>query len=338
MVKIVLLTDGKPGHETQSIGITKLLNKAQNFEIIKIRINKPKKIVQQIFKRFYHMLSKEWMLSFFLTPEALKSLNETSDIFYIISAGGDTLLPNALLKLELMHQSRAVKNIIATSLRGMPPSAYDLVFTIDEAKQNCSPYVYYPVAPNKLISFNLEGEKNLAKKKLQLSLAQECISILIGADTSEVKIGRVLDWVQMIKKLSKKYSDKVFFVTTSRRTSHDFEYALKNNLNLMNVILLIYNEEEKISIQDLIYASDTIICSPDSTSMVSEVLVAEKNLIIASFNSTQLNESFEGYYFNLSSFLNIVNFDNEDVNIIANKDVNVKHSEEMRKKIKKALN
>ncbi|UUS61301.1 MULTISPECIES: ELM1/GtrOC1 family putative glycosyltransferase [unclassified Acinetobacter] len=303
MVKIVLLTDGKPGHETQSIGIAKLLNKAQNFEIIKITINKPKKIVQQIFKRFYNMLSKEWMLSFFLTPEALKTLNETSDLFYIVSAGGDTLLANALLKKILINSNPSLKNIIATSLRGMPESAYDVVFTTDPNKENQAPYLFYPIAPNKMVSFNLKQDEINAKNKLGLNLDQSIVSILLGADTADVKIGSGSNWLNLIKNLALQNMTQKYFVCTSRRTPELLQQELKQELSLPNVKLILFGQEQGITIQDLIFSARSIICSPDSTSMLSEAIIANKNVIVPLFQNTKLSQNFQSYYRKMNPYV-----------------------------------
>lgn len=303
---ILILTDGRPGHETQSIGIAKILNDDQSYEIQFLKIQQPSKFFKQVCKKAYSWLPKFWMLKHFISTEQVQHLSTEQNVQYIVSAGGDTLLPNALLKFELTHQNRLVKNIIATSLRGMPPSAYDLVFTIDEAKQYCPPYVYYPVAPNKLISFNLKQDIAQARNSLKINVnSSHCWSVLIGADTVDVKIGVAEHWITMIQDIHGQAPNDQIFITTSRRTSPAFEAKLKALADQPNTHLILVGEGNQTPIQDLIYAADYILCSPDSTSMVSECVMAEKKLIVPRFSDTNLSQQFVDYYEKIKEFVDL---------------------------------
>ena len=101
---ILILTDGRPGHETQSIGISKLLNRETSYEIQFLKIQQPSKLVKELFKKVYSWLPKSWMLKHFFLAEQIQKLSALSNIKFIVSAGGDTLLPNALLKYILQYQ------------------------------------------------------------------------------------------------------------------------------------------------------------------------------------------------------------------------------------------
>ena len=300
---ILILTDGRPGHETQSIGISKLLNREKSYEIQFLKIQQPSKLVKELFKKVYSWLPKSWMLKHFFLAEQIQKLSALSNIKFIVSAGGDTLLPNALLKYVLQYQNKKVKNIIATSLRGMPSSAFDMVFTIDESKKNISPYIYYPIAPNKLISFNLNQDIENARKVLNLNSNLHCWTILIGADTADVKIGCVEHWVEMLKKISTNYPSDRIIVVTSRRTPKTFEQGLKSLIQQSNVQLVLVGEGDQTPIQDLIYAADYVMCSPDSTSMVSESLMAEKKLLVPLFIDSNLSTEFINYYEKIKEFV-----------------------------------
>ncbi len=297
LTTILILTDGRPGHETQSTGIATILNKEENYRVEYLNIQHPKKWLKQFFKMAFSLLPKQWMLNSFISAEQLSHLVATKKIQYILSAGGDTLLPNALLKMYLAEQGIKAKNIIATSLRGMPPKAYDIVFTIDENKKNQSPYLYYPIAPNKLLSFNLEEEQGKARQLLTISKDLNVWSILIGATTQDVNIGPVTEWIGAIQNLVTAYPDDIFFICTSRRTPVEFEKALRSELqNISKVKLILFGEGNLTSVADIMHASNIIICSPDSTSMVSESLMLEKPVFIAQLLSTTMNEGFKEYY------------------------------------------
>lgn len=331
---ILILTDGRPGHETQSIGIAKILNYDQSYEIHFLKIRQPSKFFKQICKKAYSWLPKFWMLKHFISDEQVQYLSTEQNVQYIVSAGGDTLLPNALLKTVLSKKYSNLKNLIATSLRGMPESAYDVVFTIDQAKENQKPYVFYPIAPNKMITFDLEQSKKSARNNLLVSDDQCCITILIGADTKEVKIGLSDEWVDFISNLSITYPNYIFYISTSRRTLEDFEKKLTLNLSYENIKLVLFSDKELVPIQEMIYAADVVICSPDSTSMVSESIISRKKVIVPIFKTTLMNKEFEQYYRGIQSYVKLAEADQSILQKIENiEGEEHDHVQELSKKI-----
>ncbi|WP_174493299.1 ELM1/GtrOC1 family putative glycosyltransferase [Acinetobacter sp. Marseille-Q1623] len=293
---ILAITDGRPGHETQTQGICTILNRDQKYLVEYIKIKTISKFKKKILMWGFKFFSKSWMLGQIFDLDEFEDMDIDS-IEYIVSAGGDTLLANALLKVYLSSVDVPAKNIIATSLRGMPASAFDAVFTIDENKAGRSPFIYYPIAPNKLLSFNLDKDEQGARQKLNLKSGTGVWSVLIGADSHDVSIGSVEDWIIMLENLAQNFSADEFFISTSRRTPKLFEQALKNVLKqYKNVHLILVGEGDKTPVKDLMYAANIIICSPDSTSMVSESLMLQKPVLIAHFASTRLNSEFEKYY------------------------------------------
>ena len=47
---ILALTDGKPGHETQTQGMVQLLNQQKNYQVEWIQLNLPKKWLYRVLK------------------------------------------------------------------------------------------------------------------------------------------------------------------------------------------------------------------------------------------------------------------------------------------------
>ncbi|MCH4243109.1 ELM1/GtrOC1 family putative glycosyltransferase [Acinetobacter gerneri] len=294
--QIIILTDGRSGHETQSLGITTILNKDQVFDVKFIKIKEISKFKKIIFKFALNLFPKEWLLGQLFDVEQFGHL-DIDQIAYIVSAGGDTLLPNAVLKSYLVSVGVHVKNVIATSLRGMPESAFDVVFTIDKTKLEKKPYIYYPIAPNKLLSFDLATDEKLARERLGLDQNIGVWCVLIGANSHDVSIGSVEEWIIMLEKLAQQFAADIFYVSTSRRTPKNFEQSLKNVLKqYKNIHLILVGEGDKTPIKDLMYAANMLICSPDSTSMVSESLMLGKPLFIAKFDSTDMNDEFKLFY------------------------------------------
>lgn len=293
---ILTLTDGRAGHETQTKGLCTILNADQEYRVEQVKVKTISKLKNSILKWGYNYFSKEWMLGQLIDLNQFEDI-DIDDIRYIVSAGGDTLLANAVLKSYLNSLDIPVQNVIATSLRRMCENAYDIVFTIDANKEGQTPYIYYPIAPNKMLSFNLPEEEQESRKKLSLSHTQGVWTILIGASTAEVEIGSVEDWILLIEDLIKQYPADEFYVSTSRRTPKAFEQSLKNVLKqYSNLHLVLVGEGDKTSIKDLMFAANIIMSSPDSTSMVSEGLMLQKPLFVVQFPDSRMNEEFRQYY------------------------------------------
>src|SRR5574344_8025 len=99
---ILALTDGKAGHETQTKGIVTLLNNGNQYEVQWLKIYKVSKLTKHILKAFLAIVSPKWALGFYLDTVQLQAFQ--SDNILLVSAGGETLLPNALLKKYFQQQ------------------------------------------------------------------------------------------------------------------------------------------------------------------------------------------------------------------------------------------
>ncbi|WP_446892666.1 ELM1/GtrOC1 family putative glycosyltransferase [Acinetobacter sp. NS4_7] len=289
---ILALTDGKGGHETQTKGMITLLNVEGEYKVKWLTVKKVGKLQKWLLKTVFSILNPSRALGFYLN-----SASEWQNLScaYVVSAGGETLLSNALLKKYFYQQGQNTKNVIATSLRGMPAAYFDAVFTIDEKLKNQKPFIYYPIAPNKQLTFELEKAVEQAKQNLDLT-EQKVLSILIGADTKTSKIGTSSEWIEWIESLAPHYPDWKILISTSRRSPEAFEHDLQQVFTgYPQIALTLVNHGQQCDITDNIYAADLIICSPESTSMISEALVSEKKVLIPVFKSSVFDKELENY-------------------------------------------
>ncbi|QDK98821.1 hypothetical protein FM020_13380 [Acinetobacter tandoii] len=280
---ILALTDGKAGHETQTQGIVQLLNQQQQYQVEWLKLKFPSKWQYRILKWLMKFSADTAWLNAFLTTEQLDNL-EHRNVAYIVSAGGNTLLANALLKLEL-SKTQTVKNIVASSLRGIKAHYFDVVFTIHPLQENLDHYLYYPIAPNKMCALPLTKEQ--ARINLGISYLDQVITILIGADTKTVSIGTVEEWGAVLQKVRSEYPEARLLLTTSRRTSIEFEHALANYCTQHNLVrssdqMTWVAQGQQCDIKNYILAADWVLSSADSTSMVAEVVMSGQPLIVFS--------------------------------------------------------
>lgn len=288
---ILALTDGKAGHETQTQGIVQLLNQQQTYQVEWLELELPSKWHYRILKWLMKFSPNTAWLTAFLSREQLVNIKQKK-VAYIVSAGGNTLLANALLQLEL-SKTQAVKNIVASSLRGIKSHYFDVVFTIQAEQENLAHYLYYPIAPNKMCA--LSSTQMQARTKLGISSSAQVITVLIGADTKTVSIGSVEEWGAVLQKVRSEYPEACFLLTTSRRTSVEFEQSLAelcyaHDILQTNDQVTWVAQGQQCDIKDYILAADWVLSSADSTSMMAEVVMSGQPLIVFS-DATKMHDA-----------------------------------------------
>lgn len=307
---ILALTDGKAGHETQTQGIVQLLNQQQDYQVEWVQLNLPKKWLYRVLKLLIKFsINTEW-LRYFLDSQTLSAL-EQKQVAYIVSAGGNTLLANLLLKQHLL-KDQPVKNLVASSLRGIRADLFDVVFTIHEQQAVLPHYFYYPIAPNKMSALPLTREQ--AREHLGIQNAEQTIAILIGADTKTVKIGEAAQWAAVLQQIRKQYPTTRLLLTTSRRTPITFEKELQR-LAEQDGIFQPYDQltwvahGQSCDIKDYIKAANWALASQDSTSMIAEVIMSGCPLVIFYNENGMHDEDIKKQLFFLKKKLWIALFD-----------------------------
>ncbi|MBV6601957.1 mitochondrial fission ELM1 family protein, partial [Acinetobacter baumannii] len=115
--------------------------------------------------------------------------------------------------------------------------------------------------------------------------AEQTIAILIGADTKTVKIGEAAQWATVLQQVRKQYPTARLLLTTSRRTPITFEKELQQLAEQYGIFqphdqLTWVAQGQSCDIKDYIKAADWILTSPDSTSMVAEVVMSGSKLLV----------------------------------------------------------
>lgn len=278
---ILAISDGKAGHETQTQGLVQLLNASNEFEVKWITIKLPDKWLYRYLRFLLKFSCNTAWLKYFITQEEWSRLHNRT-IRYIVSSGGNTLVVNALLKQYFCEQNKT-QNIVASSLHGIPARLFDVVFTIHKEQKQFPHYVYYPIAPNKMTALPLTQTQS--RQHLGIEENEQVITVLLGADTKTVKIGSVEKWGQALLEIRAQYPQARILLSSSRRTPIVFEKSLEQVLQQANIIhkndqFIWVAQGQSCDVKDFIKAADWVLASPDSTSMVAEVIMAEQNLIV----------------------------------------------------------
>jgi mitochondrial fission protein ELM1 len=178
-------------------------------------------------------------------------------------------------------------------LRGIKAHYFDVVFTIQAEQENLAHYLYYPIAPNKMCALALTQIQ--ARTKLGISSSAQVITVLIGADTKTVSIGSVEEWGAVLQKMRSEYPTAHILLTTSRRTSIEFEQRLEEFCHAHDIFqdkdqMTWVAQGQQCDIKDYILAADWILSSADSTSMMAEVVMSGQPLIVFS-DATKMHDA-----------------------------------------------
>jgi len=243
MKRILIISDGKPGHLNQSIAFCKIKNISYDILEVKFKL--------EIFKLFTYALDKFERYS----DELFKEYKKYNFDFYdaVVSTGSGTYYFNKFISKKYNIKSIAL----------MLPKSYnykDFDYIIAQEHDNA------PKLENIIsIPFNLSFVKS--KNIIKQSSDDKSIGIIIGGDNSIFKMD-VENIKNVLDLIFKNYDGYLKYITTSRRTSKNIEDLL-NRYEFD--YKLVYSDTPTINpIPDFIEKCKELFITIDSTSMISE--------------------------------------------------------------------
>lgn len=244
MKRILIISDGKPGHLNQSIAFCKIKN--ISYDILEVKFK----------SKFYKVLSYILDRFNFFTDALFEEHKKYYPEFYdaIVSTGSGTYYFNKLIGQKYNKKSIAL----------MLPKSYKYSnFYYIVAQEHD-----HPVLLDNLIAIPLNLSYPTPKGYLKKDDNKKSLAIIIGGDNGVFSMNYYLI-KDKLDEIFEKYPDYLKYVTTSRRTSFDIE-ALIDEYEFD--YKLIYSREPNINpIGDFIDICDEFFITIDSTSMLSEV-------------------------------------------------------------------
>lgn len=252
MKRILIISDGKPGHLNQSIAFCKI--KDVSYDILEVKFK------SKFHKALSYFFDKLGYYTDFLFTDYKKYYGDFYDA--VISAGSGTYYFNKYISKKYNKKAIAL----------MLPKSYkykDFYYIIAQEHDN-------PVRLDNILTLPLNLSFPREKAYVKKIEGKKSLAIIIGGDNDVFDMEHELIKDEL-DDIFEKYPDYLKYITTSRRTSKEIE-------NLINEYKfdykLIYSEEPNINpIGDFIAVCDEFFITTDSTSMLSEVR-ANSNAII----------------------------------------------------------
>lgn len=304
--RILILSDGKPGHFKQSLAV------AQQMQSLKTQYGRegmeyPLRTIYVEFKSKWHrvffawtaLILMPWMqgrlrwLTPFLKEPTAKEIRDASADFIISAGAGLTAL-----NLCLARESRA-KSIILMK-PGFPFNLfrYDLALIPAHDRGNMPKETI-----RTLLTPNLVDPENLdrAKEKIRSTLRNPervKLAVFLGGDTRGYKmdLAEIEKMTAALERLAFRVGDYV--ITTSRRTPQTICQFLKSKRNVLGgcQMLVIATEDKRPEVVGGMLASaEILIVSEDSISMISEAIATGKKVVVLTLKTNRLPEKHQRF-------------------------------------------
>ncbi|MFM1816902.1 MAG: hypothetical protein RLZ98_3597 [Pseudomonadota bacterium] len=263
-LRILILTDGRPGHFNISEGIAAAL--ARRFETTVDRL--------EVRRGRWSGLVLATLVNGGLSPSAILTriygldLATVPQADLIVSAGAETLAANAALA-----RLRAVPNIFYGSLRSFAARNYTLALT-SYANQVRHPNQAMALKPSRIDADRLPPRE---------PRTQMTIGLLVGGDGGRVVFDEQ-DWTRLTDFLaSARQAMAIRWVVTNSRRTPDIvsDRLAKLALGPTPVIhtYMDVRHPETGTLQDLFTVADALVVTTDSSTMISEAVQLRRPVI-----------------------------------------------------------
>ena len=275
-INVWILSDGLPGHFNQSYGISEALNAQHTLNISTVDLHLRHKLLRPLMRAIAKKGSDK-IIEFFLPIFYNFSLPSNKPAL-IISAGGNSLYANIALS-KLKHSI----NCFSGTLKGYPNHLINIVFTVTPIKQ-CKNNIVLDLPPAKgSIKFKpglkITGATGTQEK--QEAPEKKFYALLIGGEGAGYQYQKS-DWLKLASEINHiaKKDNIQWLITTSRRTGHETETILADNINKTIIKQAVwYGVKPEKVVHSFLMRAHKIFCTEDSLSMVSEAIYSEKPVL-----------------------------------------------------------
>jgi len=272
----LLITDGKPGHESLSDGILAALARSCSIARNRLEVARPRWLPPRALSALTSSRSR-------LLPRLLGlDLAALPRPDIIVSAGGDTLAANVITARHF-----ACPNVFYGSLRRYPPDDFALVLTS---------YAEHASRPNIAMSL-----KPSARDPDTLPLPPRHIGhpihigVLIGGDSGTIGYTGA-DWDHLLALLAQSNPASVCLtVANSRRTPDAVSDRIAALAATGTVGFVDVRTAGPGTLGPLFAASHAILATVDSSSMISEAVWARRPVVVLTPERWSLPASEQGY-------------------------------------------
>ena len=285
-MRAILLSDGKPGHYNQSLGVIERMPECEYHWIdVKFRSKQRDNLLRVLMRLFGGFRLPRWFikacLHMALQQDILDEIYAVEPDF-ILSTGSSVAAPNLLI--GQLFDAKTV-----TCRRPSPVGIHHFDLAILprmywSPRRNRANVCKTLGVPNRVRPEKLETQRNELQTDLDLS-DQRRIGVLIGGEDRYYTIAETTAsrLIEVLRQFATRW-DNQLLLTTSRRTPLPVENLISKRLSNTQhcpILVLAHGENSITDPVGTIFAlSDVIVVTEDSFSMVCEAASSGKRVII----------------------------------------------------------
>jgi mitochondrial fission protein ELM1 len=284
-MRAILLSDRKPGHYNQSLGVIERLPECEYHWIdVKFRSKQRDNLLRVLMRLFGGFRLPRWLikacLHMALQRDTLEEIYAVAPDF-ILSTGSSVAAPNLLIGQFLDAKTVTCRRPSPVGIQHFNLAILPRMYWSRRNRANVCKTIG---VPNRVRPEKIETQRKELQTDLDLS-DQRRIGILIGGEDrydtiTETTADRL---IEVLQGFATKW-DSQLLLTTSRRTPLSVENLISKRLSNAQhcpILVLAHGENSLTDPVGTIFAlSDVIIVTEDSFSMVCEAASSGKRVII----------------------------------------------------------
>ena len=280
-LSILVLSDGKPGHYNQSLGIVDAIKDIQS-EVKQVRFKRKWRdnVLRVITRLIYHIdINPEFikgLLKWSLEKTSYCELQKLGHFDAVLSTGSSVAAPNFWLS-RLIN----AKSIVCTRPSPVGINPFDLAILPEHTRIQRKNVVKTFGVPNRINPELIKAKGKELLRKINTN-GRKVIGVLLGGEDPYYSIppdltNKLCDVLLDIGK----ETNACLAVTTSRRTDPKSEEIVRSRLsNDSCCFLALANQQKESPVPGIIGISEIVIVTEDSFSMVCESASSGKKVMI----------------------------------------------------------
>ena len=285
-MRAILLSDGKPGHYNQSLGVIERMPECEYHWIdVKFRSKHRDNLLRVLMRLFGGFRLPRRLIKACLHMALQRdTLNEIYAVApdFILSTGSSVAAPNLLIGQLFDAKTVTCRRPSPVGIRHFDLAILPRMYW--SPHRNRGNVCKTLGVPNRVRPENLETRRKELRMDLDLS-DQKRLGVLIGGEDrydtiTETTAARL---IEVLQQFATKW-DNQLLLTTSRRTPPSVENLISKQLSNTQrcpILVLAHSESSLADPVETIFAlSDVIIVTEDSFSMVCEAASSGKRVII----------------------------------------------------------
>ncbi|MGQ0673935.1 MAG: ELM1/GtrOC1 family putative glycosyltransferase [Hyphomicrobium sp.] len=267
-LKALLISDGRPGHFHLSDGVLAAIARRRPVDVTRLEVRRPRWLTPGVLWRLSHSGLSAPLILGYAYGVAAESLGP-ADI--VVSAGGNTLAANVAAS-QLLNCA----NVFCGSLRRFRPDLFSLVLT-SYSRNAAQPRHVMTLKPSRL------DPDTLPTPRTDVSRPPAVAGLLVGGDAGTVRFTDA-EWLQLMGFLeaTNKALGTRWIVSNSPRTPGFVSDLLERSATAPGSGIIQYIDVRRTGIGtlgELLARAETLVCTADSSSMLSEAVWARRPVV-----------------------------------------------------------